>query len=188
MTKVEMDGAEVDRRTYNKGYTGSKLRDIGLIGLGTAVGGGLGWLAGDSLARAVMKSSPGIATALRYAVPVASAVTAGYVGHLDARRRALEEERADMAGRLEQHELRQRVAARGLLAKTARIFAGPAEWTQSEKSTGLGAAIGAAGGMAVGGLTSLSPTFAKFALPGAVLGGYLGHRRNKKAMQAQGYA
>jgi hypothetical protein len=187
MTQARMDGAEVDRMAYNKGYTGSKLRDIGLIGLGTAVGGGLGWLAGDSLARAVMKSSPGIAATLRYAVPVASAVTAGYVGHLDARRRALEEERADMAGRLEQHELRQRVAVRGLLAKTARILTSPAEWTEGEKATGVGVGAGAAGAMAIGGLTSLKPTFAKFALPGAVIGGYLGYRRHKKAMQAQGY-
>lgn len=91
---------------YNKGYSGRRLKDIGLVGMGAALGGGLGWFAGDSLAK-VVGQHPNLAGPLRYAVPVVSAAAGGYAGMLEARRREVEQERAHMAGLLAQQKLRE---------------------------------------------------------------------------------
>lgn len=132
------------RMTYNRAYSKQRLKDIGLIGLGTALGGGLGWFAGDSLAQKAM-SKPRLAAALRYGVPVASALTAGYVGHLDARRRELETERAHLAGLLAQRKARDTQPAQekvaGNWSNFVEVVTDPEVWKNPFESAGVGALL-----------------------------------------------
>ena len=86
-----------DQDHYNRAYSARRLKDIGLVGLGTGLGGGLGWLVGNKLGDAVI-AKPHMANALRYGLPTLGALAAGYVANLEVQRREAEQRRAHEAG------------------------------------------------------------------------------------------
>lgn len=178
-----------EQAAYNKGFSSRRLKDIGLVGAGTALGGGLGWLVGDKLATAVL-GNPRSAMAVRIGLPIAGGLAAGYASSLELRRREIEQERAHQAGieALTAHQTARDKVQKAGLPKEARILTGPQEWTESEKTTGKGAALGALGGLAVAGVSAVKPSYGAFAVPGAIAGALLARHSMRKRRQEQGYA